>query len=373
MKKRTYVGAVTRPISLTAAIRVENPYSEQHTDQYGTIAQSLDSLSGEYYPDRRQYPTLLGLHVLMEDPNTAAAQAEVAWGGQNTVAWEVVRGGVATPVTAQSTGDFTLSGHQLRVKMNQAVADGNVTVRATGTFRDSVGRPQTAVAEQPLELSASTATNLTLQRGRLGTPGYVGEFFRLNPLRLDTAAKLGNAANWQRRCAVQLCDGTTPIPDAFPLGSGGDAADEADYADTPGGSAFYFWFYRTPEGRLVQCTEDTEWLDAAWTAHGTASKVVTVNLTKVRQVRLVCRAGYIPYGQMEDYLDEDGILRPEKLYLGFREQSFDVGVELPDVAGRRRPGRSRVDEREEAGLQHDPSDGAGLYFYLTAFSLSLPI
>lgn len=330
MKKRTYVGAVTRPISLTPAIRVENPYSEQHTDQHGTLTQSFDTLTGEYYPNRQQYPTLLGLHVLMEDPNTAAAQTEVVWGGQNTVTWQVIRGGVATAVTAQSTGDFTLSGHQLRVKMNQTVVDGNVTVRATGTFRDSVGRSQTAVAEQPLGLSASTATNLVLLRDNLGTPGYVGEFFRLNPLKLDTALKLGTAANWKKKCAVQLCDGTTPIPDAFTL-MGSDSMDEDDYMDTPEGSAFYFWFYRTPEGRLVQCTEDTEWLDAAWTAHGTASKVVTVNLTKVRQVRLVCRAGYIPYGQMEDYLDEDGILRPEKLYLGFREQSFDVGVELPDV------------------------------------------
>lgn len=331
MKKRTYVGAVTRPVSMALAIRVENPYSEQHTGQHGTLTQSFDTLTGEYYPNRRQYPTLLGLHVLTADPNTAAAQTEVAWGGQNTVAWEVVRGGVVTPVTAQTVGDFTLSGHQLLVKMNQTLADGNVTVRATGTFVDSVGRPQTAIAEQPLGLSASTATNLVLLRDRLGTAGYVGEFFRLNPLKLDTVAKLDQASNWKRRCAVQLCDGTTPIPDAFPLSSGGDAADEADYADTPEGSAFYFWYYRTPDGRLIRCTEDTEWLDAAWTAHGTASKEVAVNLTKVRQVRLVCRAGYIPYGQMEDYLDEDGILRPEKLYLGFREQTFDVGVELPEV------------------------------------------
>jgi len=330
MKKRTYVGAVTRPISLTPAIRVENPYSEQHTDQHGTLTQSFDTLTGEYYPNRQQYPTLLGLHVLMEDHNTAAAQTEVVWGGQNTVTWEVIRGGVATAVTAQSTGDFTLSGNFLRVRKNQTVADGNVTVRATGTFRDSVGRAQTAVAEQPLGLSASTATNLVLLRDRLGTPGYVGEFFRLNPLKLDTMAKLSLASNWRKRCAVQLCDGTTPVPDAFTL-MGSDALDEEGYMDTPEGSAFYFWFYRMPDGRLIRCTEDTEWLDAAWTAHGTASKEVAVDLTKVRQVRLVCRAGYIPYGQMEDYLGEDGILQPEKLYLGFREQSFDVGVELPDV------------------------------------------
>jgi len=331
MKKRTYVGAVTRPISQTPAIRVENPYSEQHTNQYGTLTQSFDSLTGEYYPNRQTYPTLLGLHVLMDDPNTSSAQSEVAWGGQNTVAWEVIRNGVTIPITAQSVGDFTLSGTQLRVRLNQTVADGNVTVRATGTFYDSVGRAHTAVAVVPLGLSSSTATNLTLLRDRLGTAGYVGEFFRLNPLKLDTVAKLDNSANWKKKCAVQLCDGATPIPDAFPLGNGGDSMDEDDYADTPQGSAFYFWFYRTPDNRLIQCTEDTEWLDAAWLPSGTASKEVTVDLTKIRQVRLVCRAGYIPYGQLEDYLDEDGLVRPEKLMLGFREQTFDVGVELPDV------------------------------------------
>ncbi len=331
MKKRTYVGAVTRPISLTAAIRVENPYSDQNTSQYGTLTQSFDSLTGDYYPNRQQYPTLLGLHVLMEDPNAATPSTEVAWTGQNTVAWEVIRNGVTTAITAQSVGEFTLSGKQLRVRLNQTAADGNVIARATGTFYDSVGRAQTATAEIPLTLSASTATNLVLLRDKLGTTGYVGEFFRLNPLTLDTLAKVNNASNWKKKCAVQLCDGTTPLPDAFPLDNGGDSMDEDDYADTPQGSAFYFWFYRTPDNRLIQCTEDTEWLDAAWLPSGTASKEVTVDLTKVKQIRLVCRAGYIPYGQLEDYVDEDGLVRPEKLMLGFREQTFDVGVELPDV------------------------------------------
>lgn len=331
MKKRTFVGAVTRPVSLSPAIRVENPYNDENTEQWGTLTQSFDTLTGDYYPNRRQYPTLLGLHVLMEDPNTAGSQAEVAWGGRNTVAWEVVRNGVTAPVTAQSTGDFTLSGTQLRVKLNQTAADGNVVVRATGTFYDSVGRSQTATAETALVLSESTVVNLTLLKDKLGAPGYVGEFFRMNPLKLDTVAKLDSAANWKRKCAVQLCDGITPIPDAFPLNNDGDSGDESDYADTPQGSAFYFWFYRTPDDRLIQCTEDTEWLDAAWLPSGTASKEVTVDLTKVRQARLVCRAGYIPYGQLEDYLDEDGNVRPDKLCLGFREQSFDVGVELPEA------------------------------------------
>ncbi len=331
MKKRTYVGSVTRPISLTAAIRVENPYNDQHTNQYGTLSQALDTLTGEYYPNRSTYPTLLGLHVLLEDPNSATAASEVQWTGSNTVAWEVIRNGVTTAITAQSLGDFTLSGSQLRVRMNQTMADGSVKVRATGTFYDSVGRAQTAVAEEPLTLSASTATNLVLLRDKLGTAGYVGEFYRLNPLTLDTLAKVNNAANWKKKCAVKLCDGTVPLPDAFPIDSGGDPMDEGDYADTPQGSAFYFWFYRTPDNRLVQCTEDTEWLDAAWLPSGTASKEVTVDLTKVKHVLLVCRAGYIPYGQMEDYVDADGLVRPEKLYLGFREVTFDVGVELPEV------------------------------------------
>ena len=331
MKKRTYVGAATRPISLARAIRVENPYNEQHTNQYGTVTQSFDSLTGDYYPNRQNYPTLLGLHILLEDPNAVTEQSEVVWGGLNTVSWEVIINGVTTAITAQSVGDFTLSGSQLLVRKNQTVADGNVIVRATGTFYNSLGRSQTATAEIPLELRASTATNLVLLRDKLGTAGYVGEFFRLNPLTLDTVAKLNNSNNWKKKCAVQLCDGTIPLPDAFPLDNGGDSMDEDDYADTPQGSAFYFWFYRTPDNRLIQCTEDTEWLDAAWLASGTASKEVTVDLTKVKQVRLVCRAGYSPYGQLEDYLDEDGLVRPEKLMLGFREQSFDVGVELPDV------------------------------------------
>ncbi len=330
MKKKTYVGALTRPVSLSPAIRVENPYNDDNTGQYGTLIQSYDSLNGDYFPDRSIYPTLLGLHVLMEDPNSSSAQHEVVWGGQNTVAWEVIRGDVKTPITAQSLGDFTLSGYQLRVRLNQTVADGNIRVRATGTFYDSVGRAQNVSSEIDLELSASTVTNLTLMRDKLGTTGYVGEFFRLNPLKLTTLTMLNNASNWKKKCAVQLCDGSTHLPDAFPL-TGSDSADEDDYSDTPQGSAFYFWFYRTPDNRLVRCTEDTEWLDAAWLPNGTASKEVTVDLTKVKRVRLVCRAGYIPYGQIDEYLDDDGLIRPEKLYLGFRELSFDVGVELPEV------------------------------------------
>lgn len=348
MKKRTYVGAVTRPISLSPTIRVENPYNEQHTDQYGTLTQSFDSLTGDFFPNRQTYPTLLGLHVLIEDPNSPTAQNEVVWGGLNIVTWEVIRNGVTTAITAQSVGDFTLNGTQLRVRLNQTVADGNVLVRATGTFYDSVGRVHYAVAEIPLELSASTATNLVLLCDKLGTAGYVGDFFRLNPLTLDTVAKLDNSNNWKKKCAVKLCDGTVPLPDAFPLDNNGDSMDEGDYADTPQGSAFYFWFYRTPDNRLIQCTEDTEWLDAAWLPSGTASKEVTVDLTKVKQVRLVCRAGYIPYGQMEDYLDEDGLVRPERLMLGFREQTFDVGVELPDV--------ERIDVADIAHCQLERTD-----------------
>lgn len=330
MKKRVYVGAATRPVSLGAAIRVENPYNEENTDQYGSIAQSYDIMSREFFPNRATYPTLLGLHVLLDDPNDSLQQSEVEWGGLNTVAWEVVRAGVTTAVTAQSTGDFTLAGYMLRIRLNQTTADGNVVIRATGTFYDSVGRVQTAVAEQSLTLNTSSTTNLTLLRDKLGTPGYVGEFFRLNPLTLDTVAKLTNAANWKKRCAVQLCDGTTPIQDAFTYMSG-DVLDESSYMDTPEGSAFYFWFFRTPDGRLIQCTQDLEWLDAAWMPSGTAGKEVAVDLTKIRQVRLVCRAGYIPYGQLEDYVGDDGLVRPEILYMGFREVTFDVGVELPDV------------------------------------------
>ena len=84
MKKRIYVGALTRPISLTTAIRVENPYNAQNTDQYGTLSQAFDTLTGEYYPNRNTYPTLLGLHVLMEDPNSASASSEVSWTGRRS-------------------------------------------------------------------------------------------------------------------------------------------------------------------------------------------------------------------------------------------------------------------------------------------------
>ena len=331
MKKRTYVGAVTRPISLTAAIRVENPYSAQDTSQYGTVNQAYDTIAGTYTPNRQLYPTLLGLHVLLSDPNNATPQSEVTWGVQNTVAWEVERGGVTQAITSQSTGDFTLSGHQLRVKLNQTVADGNVIVRATGTFYDSVGRVQTATAELPLGLNTTTVTNLTLLRDGLGTAGNVGDFFRLNPLTLDTVAKLDNASNWKKRCAVQLCDGATPLADAFTYILGDTLDEDAYLTACSEGTAFYFWYYRTPDNRLVQCTEDTEWIDAAWFPGGSASRVVSVDLTKVKHVLLVCRAGYIPYGEMVDYLDDDGLLRPEKLNLGFRETTFDVGVELPDV------------------------------------------
>ena len=109
MKKKIYVGALTRPISLNPTIRVENPYNAQNTNQYGTLSQAFDTLTGEYYPNRNTYPTLLGLHVLMEDPNSASAPSEVSWTGSNTVSWEVIRNGVTTPITAQSLGDFTLS------------------------------------------------------------------------------------------------------------------------------------------------------------------------------------------------------------------------------------------------------------------------
>ena len=322
MKKRASIGVLTHPVNVNAVVRVDN------ADTDGTLCQNYDALSGAYYPDRTARsgstyicPTLLGLHVLLTDPNTAnAAATEHTFVTGDTVRWYIVMGGVATEVTGSSVPGFAISGFQLRITRNLQPSENGMKVRAVGTFTDSVGKVHQVQAEEPLTVSVSSAENLSL--ATVVTNGtYAGNLCVLNPLKFSSVADFQNTASWRRKCRVQLRDGEVNVPDAFQDGDGDD---------TPEGTAYYFWFQRIGH-RLVRLTQDVEWFDADWYANGTMSKEVTVDLRKIQDVKLVCRAGYIPYGELVDYADEDGIISPSKLYQGYREQEFHLRVETPLV------------------------------------------
>ena len=322
MKKRSSIGVLTHPVNINAVVRVDN------ADSDGTLCQNYDALSGAYYPDRAARsgstyisPTLLGLHVLITDPNTAnQTTTEHVFTTGDTVRWYIVSSGVVTEVTGSAVPGFTVSGYNLRITRNIQPSENGMKVRAVGTFTDSVGKVHQVQAEEPLTVSVSSAENLSL--ATVVTNGtYAGNLCVLNPLKFASVAEFSAAASWKRKCRVQLRDGVIDVPDAFQDGDGDD---------TPEGTAYYFWFQRIGH-RLVRLTEDVEWFDADWYANGTVSKEVTVDLLKVKDVKLVCRAGYIPYGELVDYADEDGIISPSKLYQGYREQEFHLRVETPLV------------------------------------------
>lgn len=322
MRKKISLGVLTHPVNVNAVVRVDN------ADADGTLCQNYDALSGAYYPDRTARsgntyicPTLLGLHVLLTDPNNAnAAAAEHTFATGDTVRWYVITDGVATEVTGSSVPGFASSGFQLRITRNLQPSENGMKVRAVGTFTDSVGKVHQVQAEEPLTVCVSSAENLNLATV-VPNGTYAGNLCVLNPLAFSSVAEFQNTASWRRKCRVQLRDGEVNVPDAFQDGDGDD---------TPEGTAYYFWFQRIGH-RLVRLTEDVEWFDADWYANGTVSKEATVDLMKIKDVKLVCRAGYIPYGELVDYADEDGIISPSKLYQGYREQEFHLRVETPLV------------------------------------------
>ena len=310
MRKRTSVLVLTKPLTVSAVIAVPA----------GSTRQVYDNSTGLYTPNRSSSPTSLVIQVVYTDPNTGntgnAAITSVEW-------YEVSTEGVRTRIVAANQG-YQIAGTNdinLLVKKNiQEGQSGMVIVGVAHYTNPSTGVSQVIEASTSLTTAVSAVSALSLNIEPVtGDTTYAGRVCLINPVLTPLNAA---ETNWKRKCRVQLRDGTVALADAHTIGSSADAART--------GNAFYFWYYRQ-NGQLIRLMENNDWFEAEYYTDGTMSREVTVDLAKIKEVELVCKAGYIPYGELEDYTDGAGLILPSKCFLGYLQEEFKMRVALPIV------------------------------------------
>lgn len=302
-------------------------YTAYITVSGGSLSQTYDNSTGNYTPNRKTNPSLLEIHVKGTDPNqvSSAVTPEIT-----SVAWEYVPSGTGAKAVsiASSTSDYTLvgdNGKNLQVNRNYTDKESGGVLRGTAKFTDpTTKKAMTISASVPVKTTIDTVNALSLviddRNGTDTSIPYAGEEFVINPIRRPLTK---DGDNWKVHCRVQLCDGQIQITDAYKYG-------EDDEADRQG-NAFYFWYYRTADGTEVRLTEDNEWFQCKRRKDGTFSKECTVDLAKIKAVKLVARAEYIPYGSLVDYMDESGQIKPNTMKNGYLQQTFNLRVSLPMV------------------------------------------
>lgn len=310
MKTRSSVLVITKPLTVSAVLAVTS----------GSTRQVFDNSTGVYSPNRMTTNTSLQMQVTYTDPNTgttgAATLTSVEW-------YEVSIAGVRTRIT-NSNADYQISGANnatIRVLKNIPEGLSGIGLVAVAHYTNpSTGTSQVIEANTSLTTAVSAVSALSLNIEPVaGNVNYAGRVCLINPI----LTPLNQAeTNWKRKCRVQLRDGTVALADAHTIGSSADAART--------GNAFYFWYYRQ-NGELVRLLENNDWFEAEFYADGTMSREVTVNLAKITNVELVCKAGYIPYGELDEYTDADGIIQPSKCFLGYLQESFKLRVAMPIV------------------------------------------
>lgn len=310
MRKRSSVLVITKPLTVSAVLALSS----------GSTRQIYDNSTGVFYPDRTSGGTSLQMLVTYSDPNTVttgqATLTSVEW-------YEVSLLGVRTRITGTNT-DYQITGTNssvIRVLKNVPEGQSGIGIVGVAHYTNpSTGVSQVIEAAETLTTAVSAVSALSLNiEPAANDNSYAGRVCLVNPL-LTPLNQAEN--NWKRKCRVQLRDGTVALADAHTIGSSADAART--------GNAFYFWYYRQ-NGQLIRLLENNDWFEADYYADGTMSREVTVNLAKIKEVELICKAGYIPYGELDDYTDMDGIIQPSKCYLGYLQEEFKLRVALPIV------------------------------------------
>lgn len=310
MRTKSSVLVITKPLTVSAVLALSS----------GSTRQIYDNSTGVFTPDRGNGGTSLQMQVTYTDPNTGTAGLATL----TSVEWyEVSLLGVRTRITSTNP-EYQITGTNSSViRILKNVPEGLSGIGIVGVAHytnPSTGVSQVIEAAETLTTAVSAVSALSLNIDpALNDSSYAGLVCLINPLATPLNAA---ETNWKRKCRVQLKDGTVALADAHTIGS------EADAART--GNAFYFWYYRQ-NGQLIRLLESNDWFEAEYYADGTMSREVTVDLAKIKEVELVCKAGYIPYGELDDYTDKDGIIQPSKCFLGYLQQEFKLHVALPIV------------------------------------------
>lgn len=308
----------------------------------GGDKQIYDNSDGSYLPDRKTTPLVLQPKVRIENPNvlTSDGKATIADAKITSVSWyysdgetdsdgNVVKHEIAnvankTVITANTaTNTFTL-----KYYINIPAELGGRKIYAKVNYVDpNIKESQTVTLDTTLTTAVSASISLSLQDDpdtAAQSKLYVCDGYELNPVTDPRVDDDGNDINnaWKRYLRCQLYNGTSEVKDAH--------SDSDGYESDRTGNAFYFW-YQVINGTEHLLTKDVEWFDGTFFADGTASKECCVDLGKIQTVHLRCYAGYIPYGELDDFIDGSGMIVPSKCKYGYLRHDYRLNVRIQPI------------------------------------------
>ncbi len=300
------IGVLRKPIE----------YSVNLVEKQGSWTQIYGNSDGSYTPDRTVASNYLIVapDVVITNPNKAQG-SQVSKGDVTSVVWyyQTRQMKERTRITS-SDGRFAINNdNTLSVKFNMPDSDTGSMIIADITFTNPVTNSSITVTKShALITNINTVNSLSLvpEPGNVLGAVYVGDNYVLNPI---TTPLNTDGTNWKRHLRCQLYDGKTALKKAY------DGSNR-------NGNAFYFWYLKDRKGNLSRITSNTEWFSGTVHPDGTWDNDVVVDLSKMYNATVVCRAGYIPYGEMSGYKDADGTISPGKCLFGFLEYTFRLSV-----------------------------------------------
>lgn len=334
MRQRVNLGVLAAPVNMTKGIVVVN--INENPEFSGSLSQNYDAPTGRFVPDR-QLPgnvTELALQVKYIDENSGSgSEITVDFTATgNTLVWSV--NGTDVSSTSSSAEYYLGNGGHLLVRHNKFPSEADISIKASGTFRDTIGRVVevndtvllTTVAGSDIDISLRVATG----KG-MAAPMEVVNVAKMMRRDGDGIWLADKPSYWRRTCCAQLYNGAIPLDPAY----------DSQYDDTPQGSAFYFWYYMDTSQQLQPITEAAapRWAEGTWYADGSMGAALTVDLRYGNSLTVVCRAGYVPYGEYtsegdDALLDGNGKIRTSIMFSRFqwREQRWRLSSVLPQVS-----------------------------------------
>lgn len=335
---------MARKIKLNVPVEKQPIDIAPFLDIEGSVTQKLQNDNGSYIPDRKSRPMKITPRVRLVDPNTVGSDGKPTWINAeiSSVIW-YCRESNSTEWSQLTTKagevkfyDYNgkeedskklVMGYYVNVPSEQS---GRV-IKAEIKFKDPStldGDGNMAARTCNAEITLSTYVTAALALSLVDNPGtdgsskrYAQDGYVINPL--NTPFSSSDATVWQRYLRCQLKDGVENVE----MANNG----KGDYNSTPQGNAFYFW-YQVIGNNEVLLTADTGWFDGTFYEDGTASPECMVDLAKIQNVHLRCRAGYIPYGQLGDYIDANtGKILPSMCDRGYLSIDYRISLRLPAI------------------------------------------
>lgn len=285
-----------------------------------TLDQIYDNAHGTFSPNHSNQPAIVGIMLKGVDPNTEDQKASDL--AITSVTWYFrAATGKQAEITSSDSRFVVNADHTLTVKYNLPVELTGSEIVCDVTYTDPVTGDTSAyiTLSMPMRTTLSTVTALSLllqANGKQSVPYINGTNYVINPLITPNDAA---GSKWKRGISMQLYNGGLALPNAH------DASGDTSARN---GSAFYFFSYIDSLGVEHDLGEDVEWFDGTQFPDGSFDPDCVVDLAHIHELTLVCNAGFIPYGETENYLDESGHVK-RYMCKDYLKREIKLGVHVP--------------------------------------------